>query len=95
MTDEKSEKKQDEIYIVCICDAEGMDIKGIYKTYKSALEQWHKVRKELIILYEKMNRISPVFKHDMSIKALKCENPDEIDNFPCNTPLIKKYKLED
>jgi len=87
-----------EVYIVIISSCDGTSIKSVHKTYDTAFNKWNEYRKELLQNEIKLNewRATRNYKiYNYSIKNLECEDPEQIDNFPHDTPQILKYKLED
>lgn len=91
------------IFVVEVCDAEATSIVSIHKTYEGALKSWNKKREELLKDFKRMKfwQVSRGWTHEYDsdynklIENLSCENPEEIDNYPHDTPYIRKFNLEE
>jgi len=85
-----------EVFIVGYRGAEDFCINSVHQNYKSALSKWNNLRKKLIQdTKERMKSNSYNLKEINSkiLKNLSCINPDEIDNYPFETPFINRFDL--
>ena len=91
-----------EIYIVGHDGPEHNYIESLHQTYKGALKAWDDLRKELIKDAEEMVEFCKEDKHDLfsdtykeMIEKLSCEDPEKIDNYPHETPYIRKMEVKE
>ncbi len=90
-----------EIYIVGHDGPEHNHIESLHQTYKGTLIAWNDLRKELI----KEAKVMLEFckseigfgqeTYEKMIEKLSCENPEEIDNYPHETPYIRKMEVKE
>lgn len=91
-----------EIFIVGHDGPEHNHIESLHQTQEGALKAWNDLRLELIKDAEVMlefckedgKNFGTEIYSDM-IKKLRCDNPDEIDNYPHETPYIQKWEVKE
>lgn len=80
------------VFVVTIQSMSGDEICGIYKNYSEALLKWNNIRLALLKDYEKGTERNKKL-YDKMVIAMKCEDPNLIDNLPHFTPIITEYDL--
>ena len=94
--DKQKVKNLQIVYLVGDHGPEHNSIHSIHKTYKEARKAWNNLRLDLL------EEMESFLKKDQTnemwqciVKNLSCEDPENIDNYPQETPYIKKYIVEE
>ncbi len=90
------------VYVVGYHEAEGGSVISIHKNHVGALDAWNKLREELYKEAKSHLKKSILEKDKCGceiygnvVKNLSCKDPDNINNYPFETPYIKKYDVEE
>jgi hypothetical protein len=85
------------VYIVGDNGPEHNTVRSIHKTQEGALKAWNQLRIELLEKAKKFLKLDDKSGKEMwqrIIDNLSCEDPEKIDNYPQDTPYIRKYEVE-
>ena len=93
----------DKVYIVTVSDCESSWIVSVHKTMEGTRRAWEVERVNLIAEYKHMiealneKETDYDWNHDemyiRMIENLQCSDPEEIDNYPHETPNILTYEV--
>ena len=76
------------------CEGSSLDQMSIHLSRKDAIAGWNTLRKSLLNNARRMmtKTAFPKMYEKMTLN-LKCTNPDKIDNYPHDTPIIKDFEV--
>ena len=92
------EREKSEIYIVGHRGPEHNKLLGGYKTYRGAFGAWNRLRIKLLEearknIIEDCRKRYDTRMHREQFRNLSCCIPDNMDNYPFETPYIEKIDL--
>jgi len=95
--------KPEYIYLVGYSDAEATNVMSVHKSYDEALATWNAIRIGLIWQRQIFQAtciadgdVSGYYDHNADeIDSLLCEDPEKINNYPCDCPFIQRMELKE